>query len=43
MPTTPVVIFCLVGDQIEGSPECLETELVSFFCALPDGERMKEG
>jgi hypothetical protein len=41
MPTSPVVIFCLVGDQIEGNPECLEAELVSFFCALMERARRK--
>jgi hypothetical protein len=41
MPTSPVVIFCLVDDQIEGNPECLEAELVSFFCALMERARRK--
>jgi hypothetical protein len=39
MLTSPVVIFCLVDDQIKGNPECLEAEFVSFFCALMERAR----
>jgi hypothetical protein len=42
MPTNPVVIFCLVDDQIKGNPECLlEADLVSFFCALMERARRR--